>query len=154
MHKRDPLVHPSSFILHPFDLAARHPAGCTHGLRYGRFRCLFASSSPTTWCFSGSQVSVLPPSFIDRLASRQLVDEMYPCSMSATGLERSRVASRKLRWCPRLAVAAWASKSSSVASSGNLPGSKTALPLIVAFLAPVGKNSHLWTSAFSVPLSP
>src|SRR5205823_5294262 len=78
----------------------------------------------------GSRAIVLPI-FCEMFARMQDAVETYPCSMSATGLERFLIASRKSRWWPRLAVAAWASKSSSVLSSGYLSGgSNTALPLM------------------------
>ena len=66
-------------------------SGCTHGLRYGRASSRLASSSPTTWPLSGSQVR-LRPSLQDRLARMHAVAVMAPCSMLETGWLRESTA--------------------------------------------------------------
>lgn len=84
----------------------------------------------------------------------QLADEMCPCSMSDTGFNRSSRAFRKSSQWRRIAEATCRSRSFSVLSSGYLSSSNRAVPLTVGLVCPRGKNSNLFTLAFSVPFSP
>ena len=83
----------------------------------------------------------------------QLAVEMWPCSMSATGLPREAIAARKSFMCPRIAGATCCSRSFSVLSSGY-SSSSYVTSLWIGVPSPSGMKSYLKTLALSVPLSP